>query len=93
MHVLSSYFHDFSPNVVMVYGHVHYTVDMDLVQEFRRNLWARNSEDNKYPLGQLLHAGCMEEYMNYTPRTLREIIDGDIAKYGNPVKCLFDKGE
>lgn len=81
-----AYVHDFSADVVMVYGHVHNTKEMDLVQEFRQNLWAKNREDERWPLAQLLHAGCMEEYMGYTPRTLQEIIKGDIAKYGNPVK-------
>ena len=35
---LLSYFHDFSPKVVMVYGHVHNTLEMNLVQEFRQKL-------------------------------------------------------
>ena len=89
---LLSYFHDFSPNVVMVYGHVHNTLEMNLVQEFRQKLWAKNSADNKWPLGQLLHAGCMEEYMSYTPRTLQEIIKGDIAKYGSTEKPIIVAG-
>ena len=37
----------------MVYGHVHNTVEMDLVQGFRQNLWAKNKSGNKYPLPKL----------------------------------------
>jgi len=82
---LLAYVHDFSAKGVMVYGHVHNTAEKELVQDFRRQVWARLEREENGPMGQLLHAGCMEEYMGYTPRTLAEIIAGDVEKYGNPV--------
>ena len=82
---LLAYVHDFSAKGVMVYGHVHNTLERELVQDFRRQVWARLEREENGPMGQLLHAGCMEEYMGYTPRTLAEIIAGDVEKYGNPV--------
>jgi len=73
---------DYNPNMYMLYGHVHNTREMDYVQQFRKTI-RRNikEEDNSCPKGQLLHVGCMEEYMNYTPRRLDEIIKGDKEKY------------
>ena len=85
---LLAYVHDFSAKGVMVYGHVHNTAEKELVQDFRRQVWARLEREGEGPMGQLLHAGCMEEYMGYTPRTLAEIIMGDVEKYGNPVAKL-----
>lgn len=85
---LLAYVHDFSAKGVMVYGHVHNTAEKELVQDFRRQVWARLEREENGPMGQLLHAGCMEEYMGYTPRTLAEIIAGDVEKYGNPVAKL-----
>lgn len=85
---LLAYVHDFSAKGVMVYGHVHNTAEKELVQNFRRQVWARLEREENGPMGQLLHAGCMEEYMGYTPRTLAEIIAGDVEKYGNPVAKL-----
>ena len=82
---LLAYVHDFSAKGVMVYGHVHNTLERELVQDFRRQVWARLEREENGPMGQLLHAGGMEEYMGYTPRTLAEIIAGDVEKYGNPV--------
>lgn len=73
---------DYCSDMYMLYGHVHNTKEMDYVQQFRKMI-RRNirEEDNSCPKGQLLHVGCMEEYMNYTPRRLDEIIKGDKEKY------------
>lgn len=71
---------DYNPNVYMLYGHVHNTKEMDYLQQFRKIL-VDNIMTTSSPLAQILHVGCMEEYMNYTPRTLDEIIEGDKKKY------------
>lgn len=73
---------DYNTDMYMLYGHVHNTREMDYVQQFRKTIRKNiREEDNSCPKGQLLHVGCMEEYMNYTPRRLDEIIKGDKEKY------------
>ena len=39
-----------------------------------------NAADYGTPRGNFINVGCMMPYMDYTPRTLDEIIEGD-AKY------------
>ena len=75
------YTKDYSPNVFMLYGHVHNTREMGYVQQARKIIRDNINGTEGEPLGQLLHVGCMEEYMNYTPRTLQQIISGDTKKY------------
>ena len=35
------------------------------------------------PSGNFINVGCMMPYMDYTPRTLAEIIAGDAAHFEN----------
>ena len=72
---------DYFPNVYMLYGHVHSTREMDYVQQARKIIRDKINGTYGEPLGQLLHVGCMEKYMDYTPRTLDEIIKGDAEAY------------
>ena len=63
-------------NCYMLYGHVHTTREDTIMRKLRfelRNSW-RKSGDN---YGQFYNVGCMLPYMDYTPRTLDEIIKGD----------------
>jgi len=53
---------------VMLYGHVHNSVEWRLVEKFKENIW-----DMRIPC-RLINVGCMMKYMDYTPRTLDELL-------------------
>lgn len=73
------FFHaDFWPEVFMLYGHVHNTLEYKYLKKLRAEILA-NAKGNA-PNGNFINVGCMMPYMDYTPRTLEEIIAGD-AKY------------
>lgn len=75
---------DYNDTSYMLYGHVHNTREAAYTREFRDIMRSKNSGARGEPLGQLLHVGCMEPYMNYTPRTLDQIIEGDAITYPHP---------
>ena len=64
----------YDPNTYMLFGHVH--------NQTRESRWCdkwiselRNNRIDSYDnRGNLYNVGCMMPYMNYTPRTLNEII-------------------
>lgn len=67
---------DFSETSYMLYGHVHTTKEYDYVKGLRKTL-AANKNVHGTPLTNFINVGAMMPYMNYTPRTLDEIIAGD----------------
>ena len=54
---------------VMLYGHVHNTREWELVEKWKKEQWAMGIPS------RLINVGCMMAYMNYTPRTLDELLD------------------
>ena len=70
------YKHDFSENYIMLYGHVHMTREYTILRELRKQIKMHQGEDG-VPLGNFINVGCMMPWMNYTPRTLDEIVTGD----------------
>ena len=70
---------DSAPTAFMLYGHVHQTVEYEYIAKLRREIKS-NSAGHGTPNGNFINVGCMMPYMNYTPRTLDEIIEGD-ARY------------
>ena len=52
-----------------LYGHVHISFEENMVQNFKHQM----VELYNKPLN-MWNVGCMKDYMNYTPRTLEEII-------------------
>ena len=69
---------DFSPNTFMLYGHVHLTKEYEYLKEMRKVVKA-HAADSGTPTGNFINVGAMLPYMNYTPKTLDEIIAGDQA--------------
>ena len=66
-----------NPNFYMLHGHVHQTRENDYVEGIKAYL--RSVSDGTEGLhvrnlAQLYNVGCMMPWMNYTPRTLDEII-------------------
>lgn len=54
-----------------LYGHVHAAWDHNMVENWRKQIEALYLTEWKG-----YNVGCMMPYMNYTPRTLNEIIEG-----------------
>ena len=59
---------------VMLYGHVHNTREWKLIEKWRQELRRMDIS------AQIINVGCMMDYMNYTPRTLEELLRADIEK-------------
>lgn len=53
---------------VMLYGHVHSSREQALVEKWQQELWAMGIPS------RLINVGCMMDYMDYTPRTLEELL-------------------
>ena len=58
----------------MLYGHVHNTREYDFMVKLRREIKANHTED-AHCVGNWINVGCMMPWMDYTPRTLDEIIE------------------
>ena len=72
-----AYRSDYRKNVYMFYGHVHKTIESQLVDEMIALI--KNKPDEYWKGGvvsyaQLCNVGCMLDYMDYTPRTADEIL-------------------
>lgn len=63
-------------NSYMLYGHVHKTIEYEYIKSLRKQVLA-NASEHGTPSGNFINVGAMMPYMNYTPRTLEEIIAGD----------------
>ena len=72
----------FSDTAYMLYGHVHRTKEYEYLTEMRKSIRA-NATGYGTPSGNFINVGCMMPYMNYTPRTLAEIIAGDAADFAD----------
>ena len=59
-------------------GHVHQMKEYEYLKELRKVIKA-NASGYGTPNGNYINVGAMMPYMNYTPRTLDEIITGDEA--------------
>lgn len=57
----------------MLYGHVHARTEYGYMKQIRARMIEARKERGD-PLGQFVNVGCMMPWMNYTPRTLDEII-------------------
>ena len=79
--ILSHYpipFHkaDYNPDCWMLYGHVHTTREQRFMEQLRREIKS-NCKDRGDCVGNWINVGCMMPWMNYTPRTLDELIELD----------------
>lgn len=56
---------------IMLYGHVHNTREWKFIEKWKKELL-----DSGVPCN-IINVGCMLDYMNYTPRTLDEILEAN----------------
>jgi calcineurin-like phosphoesterase family protein len=65
----------YNPDCYMLCGHVHTTRENDFLDKWKDELRkTRTRIGDSY--GQIINVGCMLPYMDYTPRTLDEILEG-----------------
>jgi calcineurin-like phosphoesterase family protein len=63
----------YNPNCYMLCGHVHTTRENDYLNKWCTEL-IETKNSNSDNCGNIYNVGCMTPWMNYTPRTLDEII-------------------
>lgn len=63
-------------NTYMLCGHVHTTLENEWLEKWRSELRKQRVLDGGGNYGNIINVGCMMPYMNYTPRTLDELIEG-----------------
>lgn len=56
---------------VMLYGHVHNTKEWEFIEKWKHELWNEEIPCN------MINVGAMITYMNYTPRTLEELLEAN----------------
>lgn len=67
-HYPMPFYHGAHQGTVMLYGHVHNSVEWKMTERWKQECWERKIPCN------MVNVGCMMSYMNYTPRTLEEIL-------------------
>lgn len=70
------YNHSHSPNSYMLCGHVHNTKENDWFEKWRSEIRKHRILAGDGNHGNIINVGCMMPYMDYTPRTLDELIEG-----------------
>lgn len=70
------YKHNYDPNYYMLHGHVHKTLENDLLLETIKHIKHKDYRGAIRNQCQIINVGCMMPYMDYTPRTIQEIIQG-----------------
>lgn len=69
----------------MLYGHVHVTPEYNELLLLKKRILCAKTE-NPSSQGQFINVGCMMPWMDYTPRTLQQIIDG--SKHFDLTDCI-----
>lgn len=72
------YKNSFRPDAYMLCGHVHTTIENEFLEQWRAEMWAHHNSHGKSAAvgyGHIANVGCMMPYMDYTPRTLDELIE------------------
>ena len=75
---------DYNPDCYMLYGHVHTTRENDMLNQLRDSIRASCTEKG-HAIGNFINVGCMMPWMDYTPRTLDEIIERSGITNNRPV--------
>ena len=61
-------------DIICLYGHVHTTLENDFMEHLREYIKENDNRGNSRHKCQFYNVGCMMPWMNYTPRTLDEIL-------------------
>jgi hypothetical protein len=60
--------------VLHLYGHIHVTIENDFMEHIREYVNEHDNRGNSKHKCQFYNVGAMMPWMNYTPRTLDEIM-------------------
>lgn len=71
---LMFYPHAYQPNMIMLCGHVHNTRENDAM-EFLRQAMRDHREGKGDSYARIINVGAMMPWMDYTPRTLQQILE------------------
>ena len=64
----------YNSNIVHLYGHVHTTLENDFMEHLREHISKNDNRGNSKHKCQFYNVGCMMPWMEYTPKTLEEIL-------------------
>ena len=67
---------NWNENIYHLYGHVHTTQEWYWVENFKKYILSVDDRGSSKHKCQMYNVGCMLPHMNYTPKTLEEIIKG-----------------
>lgn len=67
-HYPMPFYHGAHHGTVMLCGHVHKSAEWEMLARWKQECWERKIPCN------MINVGCMMPYMNYTPRTLDELL-------------------
>lgn len=73
---------DYDEKCFMLYGHVHNTREYAFLEKLRKELQEARTE-RSHARAQFINVGCMMPWMDYTPRTLDEILEGEDKAAGS----------
>ena len=68
-------------NTFMLYGHVHATKEWDDMLNMYSMMKIESRKSDTYSNANFYNVGCMMPWMNYTPKTLDQIIEGFVDWY------------
>ena len=69
---------DYNHDIIHLFGHVHITAENDFIEHLREYISKNdNRDDDSKHKCQFYNVGCMMPYMDYTPKTLKEIINSN----------------
>lgn len=66
----------YSDQSYMLCGHVHVTGENDLLQKYTKEVSEKYDGQRYVNRGHIINVGCMMPWMDYTPRTLDQILAG-----------------
>ncbi len=75
---------DYNENIYHLYGHVHVTLENDLMEDIKQLIKSKDDRGKGTHKLQMYNVGCMMPWMYYRPRTLDEII-----KFEHIIKKAF----
>ena len=65
----------YNSDIVHLYGHIHVTIENDFMEHIREYINENDNRGNSKHQCQFYNVGAMVSYIDYTPRTLDEILN------------------
>lgn len=65
----------YNPDMIHLYGHIHTSLENNFMEHLREYIDQNDNRGESKHKGQFYNVGCMMPWMNYTPKTLEEILN------------------